>query len=355
MVEGSFFRQRVAIATLAGLLAAFAVTGAQAQNSVQNEVRVSPTAADQAATKQATHLSHHATPTRTPSGWASRGAEIFTARPASSEATTAADPVPLVRYPADVVFQGGAVVENAESHAVYMLPNGECEISRCWGNPEGFLRDLGISEFIHVTDQYTGLSTGGRYTVGRRARVDFTPSSVPLTDADILAVVHSVASVTGQTGYGHIYHVFLPQGTDECFDATFKTCYSPDNNATFFFCAYHGSADFTDIGHVLYSVEPYQNVIGCEARPGTPNGTLVDSTNDTLSHELFETISDPDGTGWWNSTPSVTGLYGEEIGDECVFVFPPYYGDPSVFTIGTRLYAVQLEYSNSHHGCTNEP
>jgi hypothetical protein len=51
----------------------------------------------------------------------------------------------------------------------------------------------------------------------------------------------------------------------------------------------------------------------------------------------------------------VTGLQGEEIGDECVFIVPPAFGDPSVFTIGRHLYAVQLEYSNSVHGCAGTP
>jgi len=266
-------------------------------------------------------------------------------------------PAPAVRYPADVVYQGGAVVEEAESHAIYMQPNGHCEISSCWGNPEGFLRDVGRSNFVHLLDQYVGRTDNNRYTVGRRARVNFTPPGVPFTDNDMVAVVHAVASRTGNTGYGHIYHVFLPPGIDECFDDTFSVCYSPDNPNTWFFCAYHGSAD-TDIGHLVYTVEPYQNVGGCNDPPNTPNGQLVDSTNDVLSHELFETISDPDGTGWWNSTPSVIGVEFEEIGDECVFITappPPIYGDPSVFTIGAHVYAVQLEYSNSKHGCAGTP
>ena len=136
--------------------------------------------------------------------------------------------------------------------------------------------------------------------------------------------------------------------------------YSPDKPENFFFCAYHSSAD-TDIGHLLYTVEPYQDVPGCNDPPTTPNGQLVDSTNDTHSHELFETISDPDRDARWNATPSVIGVEGEEIGDECVFTTappnspPPVYGDPSVFTIGEHIYAVQLEYSNSKHGCAGTP
>jgi hypothetical protein len=350
-------RRALSVATLAALVATFASMAASAQDSSDLNLRF--TAADKAAARLATGRNHHATSRYLPGATAAPRTLLSTVhRSAAAVAATGAahsSAPPATRYPADVTYQGGAVVESAESHAVYMLPNGHCEISSCWGNPEGFLRDLARSDFVHVLDQYAGRTDNNRYTVGRRARVRFTPSGVPLTDNDILAAVHAVASRTGETGYGHIYHVFLPSGTDECFDSSFSVCYSPDNPNTWFFCAYHGSADFSDVGHVLYSVEPYQNVPGCSDPPGTPNGQLVDSTNDVLSHELFETISDPDGDGWWNATPSVTGLQGEEIGDECVFIVPPSFGDPSVFTIGRKVYAVQLEYSNAHHGCAGTP
>lgn len=360
MSEASILYRASAIATLAAVIATFAPIAVRAQDSADLNVR--PAAADHAAARAATHRSRHATSRYLPGVAATSQTHLSSPR---RSASLAAAPVgaaahtgpPAVRYPADVVFQGGPTVESAQSHPVYMLPNGHCDISTCWGNPEGFLRDLARSQFIHLVDQYTGRTDDDRYTLGRRAKVSFTPSSTPLTDNDIVAVVHAVASRTGETGYGHIYHVFLPQGTDECFDNTFTVCYSPDNFNTWFFCAYHGSAD-TDLGHLVYSVEPYQNVNGCNDPPTTPNGQLVDSTNDVLSHELFETISDPDGTGWWNSTPSVIGVEGEEIGDECVFITappPPIYGDPSVFTIGRHLYAVQLEYSNAHHGCAGAP
>jgi hypothetical protein len=132
----------------------------------------------------------------------------------------------------------------------------------------------------------------------------------------------------------------------------FTVCYSPDNFNTFFFCAYHGSADFKDIGHVIYSVEPFQNVRGCHVRVGTTNGRLIDSTNNVLSHELIEAITDPDGEAWWNSLDN--GLFGQEIGDECSFVTTGGF-DPSTIRIGPKLYAIQPEYSNDHHACVTHP
>src|SRR6184192_3572303 len=94
---------------------------------------------------------------------------------------------------------------------------------------------------------------------------------------EILSIVHAAAvKLSVQSGYGNIVHVFLPRGIDTCFDLT-TICYSPDNPPSFYFCAYHGSVVFSDIGHILFSVEPYQNVPGCQVATPTPNGDLVDS------------------------------------------------------------------------------
>jgi hypothetical protein len=246
-----------------------------------------------------------------------------------------------------------------------MLPNGTCPIATCWGDPEGFLDRLGRSDFIHLLDQYVGLSGGDRYKVGFDANVPYTPPTPSaanplgaLTDADIVAVVHLVASASGDTGYGHEYHVFLPPGQDQCFTAAETQCYSPDNPSTFFYCGYHGSVDFQDIGHVLYSVEPYENVLGCSVYPNSPNGQLVDSQDNVLSHESFETITDPDGTAWINFSQVI--MLGAEIGDECEFVTflgpnqTPYFNPPA-FKIDGHKYAVQSEYSNDVHGCGTAP
>ena len=87
---------------------------------------------------------------------------------------------------------------------------------------------------------------------------------------------------------------------------------------------------------------------GCADTGATPNGVLADSTNNVLSHELFETITDPDGDAWTNSTSNA--LYGSEIGDECSFVNATGF-DPSVWRVGGKTYATQPEYSNLAHAC----
>ena len=83
---------------------------------------------------------------------------------------------------------------------------------------------------------------------------------------------------------------------------------------------------------------------------------MIDSTNNVLSHETFETIPDPDGTAWWNSPDN--GIFGDEIGDECPFLLftaTNAYFDPSLFFSARQLYAAQPEYHNSAHGCSTGP
>jgi hypothetical protein len=242
------------------------------------------------------------------------------------------------------------VVKSWVSHPIYLDGSGACDAS-CWGDPERFLQDLGRSDFVHLVDEFVGAQRDNRYTVVPGKKTS-EPHSTLITDEDLLGVVHAAALAAGGTGYGHVYHVFLAPGTDLCFDSTYSTCYSPDNWATFYFCAYHSSVDFPDIGHVLYTAEPYQNVPGCRVRPGSPNGQLVDSTNSVLSHEVFEAITDPDGDGWWNSTNNA--LFFAENGDECSFVAGPYF-DPSLWSAGGRIYATQPEYSNTRHTCVTKP
>jgi hypothetical protein len=366
MVSSRFIRHGLVGAT--GTMLLFLLCATVHSQDLSPAFQVTPSDNDRYAASQAQNVKRHAWPANTP---AARSMRVMTL---SSSHDTSAAVAPAAaapdsggpRFPADLSYHGGAVVASMEQHAIYLRPNGGCNIATCWGNPERFLRDLGRSEFIHVVDQYTGTTANHRYTVAEeRTNINYTPPSTPFTDADMLAIVHAVVVSRAEdnssaTGYDNEYHVFLPPGQDECFNSTFAVCYSPDNPSTFFFCAYHGSADFSDIGHVLYSVEPFQDVGGCSSRPGTPNGQLVDSTNTVLSHEVIETITDPDGTAWWNSLDN--GLFGQEIGDECSFlIFIPsgnsvaVYFDPSNITLNGHNYAAQPEYNNAQHACTTAP
>src|SRR5262249_13196057 len=144
-----------------------------ASNPTDGAVSYTVTDEDRAAVRGATPVRPHVLRRQKTNGIPAR--DVWTAHRNSSKAAPDSDTNPLlqVAYPADLTFQGGHVLDHAQQHAIYMLPNGVCPISTCWGDPEGFLGDLSRSEFIHITDQYVGTSAFNRYPVGARAFISF--------------------------------------------------------------------------------------------------------------------------------------------------------------------------------------
>lgn len=352
--------QPVLILAVAMALSATAVHGQSKTSSFSNDdLRISVSEPDRSSADSAVRVYKHLNYARTPAGMAARSKAGASRQSTAASATDAAAGIAgddFTQNPGDVTYQGGPTVQYAVSHAVYLNPGEECTIASCWGDPEGFLNKVGASDFIRILDQYVGLEGNHRYTRGPRAVLTGALSTIPLSESDLIAILHGVVARTRAGGYENIYHLFLPPGVDTCFDAPSNDeCYSPDNPATFVFCAYHDSVTYTDLGHVLFTVEPWQgSTSGCEDSPvGAPNSQLIDSTDDTLSHELFETISDPDGTAWWNATD--LSLYGNEMADECLFIGPDNYFAEPTFPIDGHLYRVQSEYSNHRHACAITP
>lgn len=246
-----------------------------------------------------------------------------------------------ITYPFQMAFHGGAVLASAAQHAIYV--NCTAGGASCWNYPMNGLSYLNASSMVHIVDQYANSTANNRYPYSTSVLLSYTAFTSSVSESDILGIIHaSIAAIPGNpTGYANVYHVFLPAGYDTCIDpADGGGCYSPDNLSTFSFCAYHGSATFTDYGHVIFTVEPYQNVLGCEETSGPlPNGMLTDSTASTLTHEFFETVSDPDpGSGYYNDA------YGTEMGDAC----QPY---EAIYNLAGVNYQIQKEYSNADLGC----
>ncbi|GAC1596793.1 MAG: hypothetical protein NVS3B28_28450 [Candidatus Velthaea sp.] len=232
----------------------------------------------------------------------------------------------------DLLFYGGPTQTGGAEYNILV----NCADESCWGGKiSQFQNDLFSSTMLGLLNQY---GAGGSYRTGGNYSVRYD-TSVTLQDADIFNIIHSVVTTYGlPTGYGAQYHVFLGQGVQQC-STSAGGCYGIQ------YCAYHGSNDYTDIGHVLYSTEPYQNIPGCQVPAGSPQGQVADSTASVLSHEMFETMTDPDVAvnvlAWYNPT------FGE-IGDLCA----PANGVPvGNVGLGPDLWEIQPEYSNALHDC----
>jgi hypothetical protein len=380
---------RLAVISVA-ILATAAAWAAAPTSGVETFVPVSVTAADHSAAGLLIAHSVHTTGARKPEGGlhapmtftddgrgsmvAARSGRLNSIIPFFSVVDSHAQGFPVGSfYPYDlhlydlagdlVPFSRSYVVRSAQTHNVYINNTPDH-----WGNPSVFQQHLYSSAIIHVADQYVHSAEEGRYRVGPSVLMSYTIPSAPLTvTGDIAAIVHAAAAKLG-TGLDHIYNVFLPKGVDECMFTGF--CFSPDNPATWSYCGHHSSITFQDIGEVLYTVEPYLDVFGifngtplyfCDVgQPDftlntspTPNGVLIDSMSSLLSHETFETITDPhinpttnlDYIGWYSFNS------GDEIGDICqnpYFLYVP-------FDVSGREYYIQPEYSNTYHACVTVP
>ncbi len=243
------------------------------------------------------------------------------------------------------------VLHTAAQHPVYINSPTSPNPATHWGDPDVFLDNLAGSSFIHVVDHMTldPYYPLVRYPLGAQYAANGALPHI-MHIGDIVPLLHQLA-LQGN-GYNNLYHIFLPKGQDYCFDAANTQCYSPDNNNSFAFCAFHSAGTFNDAaGHIIFSVEPFQNVAGCQVTGlPSPNGQLTDSTASTLSHETFEAITDPDLNAWFNRDNLDLG--GAENGDQCQ---SRSFNYGLVLLKNFRFYEIQSEYSNLYNGCTYQP
>jgi PKD repeat protein len=187
--------------------------------------------------------------------------------------------------------------------------------------------------------------------------------------AEVARLVTANGLPAGVTGNAPIYFVVTPATVNSCFDSSPNIC--ADNT----FCAYHSS--FTDgASDVLYANmptvvaanQPKDCQVDGNSMVQKPNNQQIADVNiKAISHEYNETITDPLGTGWWNSS-SVSGL---ENGDNCnaygATVDPNGGANPNAFTptlggsaaggtlfnqaMNANPYYAQSEWSNGDANC----
>lgn len=307
---------------------------------------------------------------------------------ATTAATAHADTGPLTVYctircgtdvggSGNLAAHGGPVESSSTNYLIFWGPFAEGEVglntnvcstvpcSAADGPPlpdyalliERFLNDVGGTSYYGMLGQYgAGNSSrlGGVY-VDPNIRVNLSSSNliggvvglVPptLQDSDVQNEVRSAEISNGWTGgNGHNFIVVLPPGYTECH----PTLGCSSNN----FCGYH--EDLSDHFGVEtpYIVLPFPEnpptdpnlLAGCTIGV-SPNGDpAADDAVNVLSHELFEAVTDPLLTAWWDGD-------GQEIGDKCVMTFGPTDDIGADVTLHGDPYIVQREYSNRISNC----
>ena len=146
----------------------------------------------------------------------------------------------------------------------------------------------------------------------------------------------------------HFYPVFFPPNTE-----TEGPGGPSGGNSDADYCGYHG-AYVSGSGETVYGNEPYENG-GCDGGEG-PNGNVIaDGAVGVFSHEVSETMTDPNGLGILTG-PAWGDTTGHEIGDECSGYYGPPIGSTDPANPGTTAYNqvinggkyyTQTEFSNA--------
>jgi len=191
---------------------------------------------------------------------------------------------------------------------------------------QAYRNQLGTTlEYATIT-QYSGILPAGLGS-GTADQFDCANPPVNVTDTLVRAKVNAYVSLFG-FNTSAVYEIVLPSGSYSS-DATGATsCGGPDVQ----YCAYHGWIG-TGAGAKKYSVQPYPNCRGCRVT-GWSN---VQNAERWMLHETRETVTDPLGTGWWDS------LTGDEVDAKCSWTPNP--------SLGTAGFAYQSQWSNLHGAC----
>jgi hypothetical protein len=186
---------------------------------------------------------------------------------------------------------------------------------------------------------------------------DGTPYSACITNAQLLSEAGTFTTAHGlpNSDLAHLYMYFLPKGIETCSTSTNgagggSCSLNPSRGG---FCGYHAFASPPLVSDMNYAYADSSFGFTCSSDAGsntggnqTPNSNLdADTEISVASHEITETITDPQGTAWWDRS-------GNEIGDDCAYI----YGDSLSFqgTAGARYnqtvngdhYFIQEELSN---------
>ncbi|MHB8574495.1 MAG: hypothetical protein ACYDCQ_04100 [Dehalococcoidia bacterium] len=259
-----------------------------------------------------------------------------------------------------LLYNGGPIMPQTVNYAIFWLPSGShfeasgsaADDTRYEGLVQRYFQDIGHSDFYNLLAQYPDTTTtplnaaswGGSY-------VDQTPytgggsTGQALVDQDIQAAVTRALSANGWTpDITHSFVVFTAYGIVSCADASHTQC---SNN---YYCGYHG--DYLLNGsEVIYTNMPDLGTMlsnGC-AVPQSPNGDpTADAELNVLSHEHFESASDPepsDNLAWVDAS-------GNENGDKCAWQFGSIDGSQANIHLNGNPYMLQTEWSNASGGCS---
>jgi hypothetical protein len=267
-----------------------------------------------------------------------------------------------------VSYHAGAVMHTFAAYVIFWAPPGVDfepggHNARFQSLVQQYFTDVGGTRFYGLLSQYwdqqgpvRNVATLGGTYLDQQPYPHAGTRANPLSDNDIVAEINRVRGLEGwKVTAGAAFIVLTGYNVQEC--ATFsdgRACTFPDSAGNAF-CAYHTFMPYaTDGSSPDYMPYIYvANNYACSYLPTfnysvMPYGDqAADGAIDSLSHEQFETVTDPDARGWFDDNPA-----GGEMADKCETTFGQAQADGSTVTLNHgHGYVVQEEYSDRAGGC----
>jgi hypothetical protein len=239
----------------------------------------------------------------------------------------------------NINYHDGAVIES--THNVYFIWYGN------WTNQPAttilprFIQDLNGSSYQSINNTYFDNSRHITSNLFMSNQInDNYSQGTSLSDSAVTAIVNRALS-----------QGLLPIDTNGIYFVLTSADVNETSGFCTVYCGYHTRASLlgTDIKYSFVG-NLDRCGSGCEWQNPSPNGNVAaDSMANVMSHELTETLTDPDvGSGWYRNDLS------HEVGDLCNFNFGTTFrvsnGSQANITLNGRNYLIQQLYENSGSG-----
>ncbi|HEU5438637.1 MAG TPA: carboxypeptidase-like regulatory domain-containing protein [Ktedonobacterales bacterium] len=281
-----------------------------------------------------------------------------------------------------VHYHLGPVMHNYTAYLIFWQPRGVVfepggSDARFKSLIQRYFHDVGGTPFFGLLSQYWDAqgAVENRSTLGGMW-VDTTPyrhcdltgsnchragatASDPLRGTDIEAEIRRALqhNATWRTGLNREFFVLTGYGAEECSDPDNSFCSFNHNKHGF--CGYHTAAGASgSTKSLIYAYIPDQANDGyyCSGFGWlSPHGDdIADWTIDVISHEQFESITDPipyHNAGWYDDSSKEGNGASTEISDKCVDEFGAIGPDGGNITLHGERYLLQAEWSNRANRC----
>jgi hypothetical protein len=231
---------------------------------------------------------------------------------------------------AGLTYHGGPVIVKAKVVFIFWGPS----FSNPWSPDFAYARTLqafrnffGTSTEYNVITQYSGIQTSN-LAAGNPDWFDASTPPANVTDTRAQTEINTYLA-SHAFDASTIYEVVLPSSSYSSRNGV-TSCGGP----SFAYCAYHSSYTSSGASAIKYSVQPYASCGGCQFS----GGNAAENQEFFIGEETIDAVTDPTGTGWWNSTS------GKEAVELCLLLAPP----PS---LGSSSPVLSYVWSNAQNQC----